>query len=59
MPIDVALRGYDYGNDAKRDLITCKTDDGSLAHRVYQVPRSEEDLRLCREMMPHMSIVAG
>ncbi|MBI1239934.1 MAG: 4-hydroxyphenylacetate 3-hydroxylase [Alphaproteobacteria bacterium] len=59
VPIDVALRDYDYGDDAKRDLITYRTEDGSLAHRVYQVPRSEEDLRLRLEMMPHMSIVGG
>lgn len=59
VPIEVALRDYDYNDPKKRDIITFKTETGALAHRVYQVPRSEEDLTRRMEMMTHMSIVGG
>jgi len=58
-PIAVALRDYDYDDPAKRPILTYRTDEGASAHRVYQVPRSEEDLVNRLELMRNMSIVGG
>lgn len=58
VPIEVALSDYDYDNPARREIITYKGESG-LAHRVYQVPRSDEDLRKRMELMANMSIVGG
>ena len=44
VPIEVAAKDYAYDDPALRDLITYETEDGSLAHRVYQVPRTTEAL---------------
>lgn len=59
VPIEVASGDYDYDNPERRDIITYRTEDGDLAHRVYQVPRSEDDLNKRMELLRNMSIVGG
>ena len=39
--------------------MTYRTDEGDLAHRVFQIPRSEADLERRIELMHDMSIVGG
>ena len=59
MPIEVAKGDYDYDNPEKRDIITYETEDGELAHRVFQVPRTEEDLQARIKLAHNMSMVGG
>ncbi len=59
VPISLAAADYDYDDAKRRDVITYRTDEGELAHRVYQVPRTEEDLRARMELAHQMSIVGG
>lgn len=59
VPIAVAARDYDHADPKHRDLMTYQAEDGSRAHRVFQIPRSEADLQKRVEMMHEMSIVGG
>lgn len=59
VPIEVASSDYDYDNPERRDIIAYKTEEGDLAHRVYQLPRSEEDLNKRMQLLRNMSIVGG
>ncbi len=59
VPIEVACRDYAYDDPKLRDIITYRAEDGELAHRVYQVPRTTEDLAKRLELGRHMSIVGG
>ena len=59
VPIEVAAKDYAYDDPALRDLLTYETEDGSLAHRVYQVPRTTEALEKRIELGRQMSIVGG
>jgi 4-hydroxybutyryl-CoA dehydratase/vinylacetyl-CoA-Delta-isomerase len=58
-PIAVALGDYDYANPARREVMTYRTDEGEVAHRVFQIPRAEADLHKRIELMHDMSIVGG
>ena len=44
VPIGVAARDYEYDNPARHDLLTYRTEEGKIANRIFQVPRSEADL---------------
>jgi 4-hydroxybutyryl-CoA dehydratase / vinylacetyl-CoA-Delta-isomerase len=59
VPIEVACSDYDYANPELGELITYETEDGSKAHRVYQVPRTVEELELRLKLGCQMSIVGG
>ena len=59
VPIAVASRDYDHTDPACANLMTYRTESGERAHRVFQIPRSEEDLAKRVEMMDQMSIVGG
>jgi 4-hydroxybutyryl-CoA dehydratase/vinylacetyl-CoA-Delta-isomerase len=59
VPLAVASRDYEYDDPARRDLITYTTEEGTRAHRVFQIPRSEEDLQKRIELAAQMSIVGG
>ncbi|MBV8683384.1 MAG: hypothetical protein JO111_10950, partial [Caulobacteraceae bacterium] len=59
IPIQVASGDYDYDNPARREVMTYRTEEGELAHRVFQIPRSEGDLKRRVELMHDMSIVGG
>ncbi len=58
-PIAVAAGDYDYANPARREVMTYRTDEGDIAHRVFQIPRSENDLERRIELMHDMSIAGG
>jgi 4-hydroxybutyryl-CoA dehydratase / vinylacetyl-CoA-Delta-isomerase len=58
-PIAVASSDYDYANPARREVMTYRAEDGGLAHRVFQIPRSAADLEKRIELMHDMSIVGG
>ena len=59
VPLAVAARDYEYDDPERRELLTYRTEEGELAHRVYQIPRTEEDLRKRLELATTMSIVGG
>ncbi|MGD9602646.1 MAG: 4-hydroxyphenylacetate 3-hydroxylase N-terminal domain-containing protein [Gammaproteobacteria bacterium] len=59
VPLDVACRDYAYDEADARDILTYETDNGERAHRVFQVPRTPEDLKLRLELGRRMSIVGG
>ena len=59
IPLEVAARDYDYADPVRREVMTYRTEDGGLAHRVFQIPRSEADLTARVELMHDMSIVGG
>lgn len=59
VPLAVALGDYAYDNVDTRDILTYVTEDGERAHRVYQVPRSVEDLEQRIALHHHMSIVGS
>ena len=59
VPIEVACQDYAYDDPEIRDLISYETEDGSRAHRVYQVPRTTEELELRMKLGRQMSIVGG
>ncbi|MBX9604747.1 MAG: 4-hydroxyphenylacetate 3-hydroxylase [Gammaproteobacteria bacterium] len=59
VPIEVACRDYAYDDPALADILTYRTEDGTTAHRVYQVPRTTEELEMRLELGRHMTIVGG
>ncbi len=56
VPIATTARDYDYDDPALGSLRRFKTEDGSEAHRIYQIPRSEEDLAKRVELLAHTGI---
>ena len=44
VPIAITAADYDYDDPELGALRRYKTEDGSEAHRIYQIPRSEDDL---------------
>ncbi len=59
IPVETASQDYDYDSPGMRDVRTYTTDDGDTAHRVFQIPRTEQDLFKRIEMMAHTSILGG
>ena len=59
VPLAVAARDYEYDDPARRELTTYVTEEGTRAHRVFQIPRSEEDLQQRIRLATEMSIVGG
>ena len=59
VPLAVASRDYEYDDPGRRELMTYRAEEGELAHRVYQIPRTEEDLRKRLELATTMSMVGG
>src|SRR5258708_9196695 len=56
VPIALTAAPYDYQSPELGEIRRYRTEDGSEAHRIYQVPRSENDLATRIEMMKHTSI---
>jgi len=56
--VPIALTAKDYGYDDPKlgALRRYKAEDGSDAHRIYQIPRSSEDLAKRIELLAHTSI---
>jgi 4-hydroxybutyryl-CoA dehydratase/vinylacetyl-CoA-Delta-isomerase len=59
VPIEVAKRDYMHDDAARTEVMTYVTEKGERAHRVFQIPRSEDDLVKRVRMMEEMSIVGG
>ncbi len=59
VPLAVAARDYEYDDPKRRELISYTTEEGTRAHRVFQIPRSEADLQKRIELAKEMSIVGG
>ncbi|MBV8410542.1 MAG: 4-hydroxyphenylacetate 3-hydroxylase [Alphaproteobacteria bacterium] len=56
VPIDLTAADYEYSSPEFGALRKYRTEEGGEAHRIYQIPRSEEDLGTRIEMMKHTSI---
>ncbi|VTU33689.1 4-hydroxybutyryl-CoA dehydratase/vinylacetyl-CoA-Delta-isomerase [Variovorax sp. SRS16] len=56
MPIDSVKADYRYDDPKYGALRQYQTEDGSVAHRIFQIPRDEADLNTRVEMMNHTSI---
>lgn len=62
VPIDLVAADYRYDDPEHGAIRRYETEDGSLAHRIYQIPRTADDLADRVELMRHTSIgtlVAG
>lgn len=51
VPLQLMCADYEYNDPQHGDLRRYTTEDGTQAHRVYQIPRSEEDLNTRVELM--------
>lgn len=56
VPLSLVASDYDYAHEKLGALRRYTTEDGSEAHRVYQIPRTAEDLATRVELMKTMSI---
>ena len=56
VPIAITAKDYEYDDPKFGELRRYRAEDGSYAHRIYQVPRSEEDLAKRVELLMHTSI---
>jgi 4-hydroxybutyryl-CoA dehydratase/vinylacetyl-CoA-Delta-isomerase len=56
VPIALTAEDYKYDDPKLGELRRFKAEDGSWAHRIYQIPRSEEDLAKRVELLMHTSI---
>ncbi|MBV8392925.1 MAG: 4-hydroxyphenylacetate 3-hydroxylase, partial [Alphaproteobacteria bacterium] len=56
VPIELTAADYEYDSPELGGLRKYRTEEGGEAHRIYQVPRNEEDLATRIEMMKHTSI---
>jgi 4-hydroxybutyryl-CoA dehydratase/vinylacetyl-CoA-Delta-isomerase len=59
VPLEVAARDYVYDDPATRDLVSYTTEEGTRAHRVFQIPKSEADLQARLKLATKLSIVGG
>jgi 4-hydroxybutyryl-CoA dehydratase/vinylacetyl-CoA-Delta-isomerase len=56
VPIAITAKDYEYDDPKLGELRRYRAEDGSYAHRIYQVPRSEEDLAKRVELLMRTSI---
>ena len=56
VPIAITARDYEYDDPKLGELRRYKCEDGTDAHRIYQIPRSSEDLAKRIELLSHTSI---
>jgi 4-hydroxybutyryl-CoA dehydratase / vinylacetyl-CoA-Delta-isomerase len=59
IPIAVAASDYEYANPRRREVMTYRTEEGEAAHRIFQIPRTEDDLERRIELMHDLSIAGG
>jgi len=59
IPISVAATDYEYASPTRREVMTYRTEEGELAHRIFQIPRTEADLERRVELMHDLSIAGG
>lgn len=51
VPLELMCSDYEYNDERYGELRRYTTEDGTQAHRVYQIPRDEQDLNTRVEMM--------
>lgn len=51
VPLELMCSDYDYRDERYGELRRYTTEDGTEAHRVYQIPRNEDDLNTRVELM--------
>ncbi|HTP78628.1 MAG TPA: 4-hydroxyphenylacetate 3-hydroxylase N-terminal domain-containing protein [Rhizomicrobium sp.] len=56
VPIALTAKDYEYDDPKLGALRRYRAEDGSDAHRIYQIPRNEEDLAKRVELLMHTSI---
>ena len=56
VPIALTAKDYEYDDPKLGALRRYKAEDGSDAHRIYQIPRTEADLAKRVELLMHTSI---
>jgi 4-hydroxybutyryl-CoA dehydratase/vinylacetyl-CoA-Delta-isomerase len=56
VPIALTAKDYEYDDPRLGALRRYKAEDGSDAHRIYQIPKSQEDLAKRVELLMHTSI---
>jgi 4-hydroxybutyryl-CoA dehydratase/vinylacetyl-CoA-Delta-isomerase len=56
VPLAITAKDYEYDDPQLGELRRYKCEDGSYAHRIYQIPMSEEDLAKRVELLSHTSI---
>ena len=56
LPIKIVAEDYVYDESEYGKLRRYEAEDGQQAHRIYQIPRSEEDLAVRVELVQHTSI---
>lgn len=59
IPLEVAAADYDYDDPARREVLTYTTAEGGRANRIYQIPRTADDLMARVELYRHSSIISG
>ena len=57
VPIAYAAKDYDY--DDNRELRTYSTGNGAIGNRLFQIPRTKEELDTRVELMRNISIVSA
>ena len=56
IPIAITAKDYDYRDAELGELRSYMTEEGGAAHRIFQIPRSAEDLAKRIELLMHTSI---
>jgi 4-hydroxybutyryl-CoA dehydratase/vinylacetyl-CoA-Delta-isomerase len=56
IPIAITAKDYDYRDPELGELRCYRTEEGTAAHRIFQIPRSAEDLAKRIELLMHTSI---
>ncbi len=56
VPIRLTASDYDYDSPEFGELRRYRTEEGGEAHRIYQIPRSAEDLAKRVELLQHTTI---
>jgi len=56
VPIAITAKDYDYGDPQWGGLRRYRTEEGGEAHRIFQIPRNEEELARRVELLGHTSI---
>jgi 4-hydroxybutyryl-CoA dehydratase/vinylacetyl-CoA-Delta-isomerase len=59
VPIEVAARDYAHADGRRREVMTYIDETGARTNRIFQIPRTEDDLNRRVEMMHELSIVGG
>src|SRR5260370_23790864 len=56
VPIAITAKDYEYDSPEYGSSRRYTAEDGSQAHRIYEIPRNEKELQARGEMMGHSAI---